>query len=121
MIVYSGTTTLYAKVLAVGPATASVRLHGGNVLWITLAAGVADALAGRVGQTVGFVGTATWNAETRAVVSFEADRLSPYRDRDPGMDRPRTNIEAFAALAEAAGSRWDDVDPDEFVRDLRAD
>lgn len=30
-------------------------------------------------------------------------------------------VEAFAALREASGGRWDNVDPEEFVRELRRD
>lgn len=30
-------------------------------------------------------------------------------------------FDAFKALADAAGGRWDDVDADEYVRQLRSD
>jgi hypothetical protein len=118
---YSGTTTIYGECLSVFPKCVTLRLHDGRTFGVSLATGLADALSDRVGETIGLDGKARWDAETNVLTAFHATEVTPYRDRDPGMDRPRTNLEALAALAEAANGRWDNVDPDEFVRELRRD
>ncbi len=51
------------------------------------------------------------------------DHLKVIRDEN-GLLRLKeypSSIEAFEALAKAAGSRWDNIDPTEYVRELRAD
>ena len=122
-LTYRGQTTVYGELLRIEPhtgvPTAHLRFHTGVERWVTLTPHVASGLAERVGETVGLIGTAVWDAATNEMVRFDADALSPYRDRDPGMDRPRTIEEAFQSLAEASNGCWDDIDPDEFVRQLR--
>ena len=61
---------------------------------------------------------ATQNISGTSVLSVSTS--TEYTDRDT-PDHRRTTIEAFEALAAAAGKRWDGVDPEEFVREQRRD
>ncbi|MDQ3332282.1 MAG: hypothetical protein M3552_16800 [Planctomycetota bacterium] len=124
-ITYSGKTTLYGECISSGGAkqrSAKVRFPDGKIRAVRLKnLDLAKELGHRLYQRVGLIGRATWDAETKKIVVFQADRLSPYRDRDPGAAKPRTISEAFEELARASGGRWENVDPDEFVQEQRRD
>lgn len=124
-LTYRGTTTVYGVCTRAGGDThrsATLRLADGKTKTVRLKTkSLAQELGRRLYQTVGLVGEAIWDADSRRIVAFQAESLSPFRDRDPGADRPRSITRSLERLAEAAGGRWDEVDPDEFVRELRRD
>lgn len=117
---YRGITELYGRVILLSAEGASVNTHSGDR--IEIAPECKDFADLRVGRTYGFQGEAHWCLDSDRVVSFDAKRLGPYRDRDhPDDPRPRTNAEAMDNLAKASGDRWDNIDPDEWLRELRSD
>ena len=82
---------------------------------------LAKRLGERLYQTVGLRGEAIWSSgEKRTLEKFRADELTNYTDRDT-PDRKRSIVESFEALAKAAGNRWDNVDPDEYIAEQRRD
>ena len=69
------------------------------------------ALGARLFEPVALRGTATWDLESGKVTGFRLANVEDYEE---------TNlVDAFSELAEAAGTRWDDVDAAEFVHSAR--
>lgn len=121
---YRGTTTLYGRCIRAGGErrkTATLKLTNGETLTITLkTTKLAKQLGERLYQVVGLKGEAIWQSSDRSLSDFRADTLTDYTDRDTPL-RERSVVEAFDALVIAAGNRWDNVNPDEFVREQRRD
>jgi hypothetical protein len=113
----SGETTMVATVLRAGgrrPPTAQLQLVDGTKTTIALAdEAMARQLGERLYETVALEGQAVWNAMDWSLDFFTATRVSEYQAASVAS--------TFAALAELAGSRWDDVDPATYVRSLRED
>lgn len=111
----TGATTLLARVDRVGgesSPTASVYLERGEKLTVELRDKVmAQSLGDRLFQVVSLDGIATWNYETWSIKRFVVQRIGEFEDTSAK--------EAFRALSEAAGNRWESVDPMEFVAELR--
>lgn len=122
--VFRGMTVLYGECTRVGGVskrTARIKLANGDFITVRLrTASLAKEIGKRLYQTIGLKGEATWNQGDNAMVEFMADALTGYTDRDVSGQR-RTTVEAFKALAAAAGRRWEGVDPEEFVREQRRD
>jgi hypothetical protein len=109
-----GTSTVHGRCLRVGGSTkprAEIRLSNGELLNVDLSEALAKELAPQLYEEVALEGTATWNPDTWEIESFRVTEVLPYRKTDPAL--------AFRELAEAAGGRWDEVDPVEYVRSLR--
>ena len=109
-----GSTTLYGRCIRVGGVEphAQVRpLGAGKLLYIEVTESMARALARCLYEEVALEGEASWDPETWEIETFRATRLMEYKAIDP--------LIAFRELADAAGDRWDNVDAEEFVRDLR--
>lgn len=122
--IYTGRTTIYGE----------CRKPGGikkMSVWLILLDGtrrtvqlkdesLARALGKRMFQVIGLSGVAKWDADTDELIEFTADEVTGFDDHEG--DHQRTSVrEAFSQLAEISGSKWDDVDPDEYVRNLRRD
>lgn len=119
---YRGCTTLYGECLKAGGETkrsALLRLLDGSRITVRLKTKeLAQALGQRLYQTVGLSGEGFWTVSENKLVAFRADSLASYTDRDC-KDNQRTVLQALSALARAAGNRWENVDPDEFVHEQR--
>ncbi len=113
----SGHTTLYGMLIRVGGMTprAMILLADRSVVYVDLdeAQAIEISIKGGLYASVGVEGRATWRLDTWAVVEFKAERITPY-----GRERADL-VQVFQKLAEAADGRWDDVDPIEYVRELR--
>ena len=95
-----------------------LRLADGSVISAKVrSAKLAKALGALLYENVCLEGEATWDALTGKIVAFRADGLADYRP-PRGAAGAR---EALRAVAEASSGWWRDVDPDEFVNDLRAE
>jgi hypothetical protein len=66
-------------------------------------------------KDIGLAGVATWRPDDWALLSFKATAVLEYRpdETTPG--------ETFRRLAQGSGGRWQGINPDEFVNDLRAE
>lgn len=113
----SGRTVLYGKLDRFGGEnrpTAGLILFSGEKVTVGLKdRDFAKQLEGYLFETIGLEGEAKWNTERWELSDFRADRLLEY-----------THVgvkEAFDVLAQAAGNRWDDIDPEEYVRTSRSD
>lgn len=109
-----GTSTIHGRCLRVGGSTrprAEIRLAGGELLNVDLSEALAKELAPQLYEEVALEGTATWDPDTWRIEHFRVSDVLPYHKTDPAL--------AFRELAEAAGGRWDGVDPVEYVRSLR--
>ena len=119
---YRGGTTVYGECRRVGAddeRSASLKVIDGSTLDVRLANGeLAGQLRERLGEIVGLDGEATWDLDGGRMIGFRADALGGYRERDSN-GRRRTHSENIRALADAAGGRWDDIDPEAYVRELR--
>lgn len=113
----SGKTTLLAKIDRVGgenSPTAWVILERGEKLTVELKnKAMALALKEYLFKVVALEGDAVWNFESWEIKRFVVDRIGEFQD---------TPIrEAFHLLSEAAGNRWENVDPEKFVAGLRTE
>lgn len=121
---YRGYTTLYGRCYRSGGEkykTAQLRLLDGSSITIQLKTqDLAEAIGKRHFQTVGLSGEAEWSVDGNKLVSFRAECLTEYSDRESD-GKESTVIQSLEALAQAAGNRWDNVDPEEFVREQRRD
>jgi hypothetical protein len=109
-----GTSTIHGRCLRVGGSTkprAEIRLDSGELLNVDLSETLAKELAPQLYEEVALEGTATWDPDTWKIEHFRVSDVLPYRKTDPAL--------AFRELAEAAGGRWDGVDPLDYVRTLR--
>lgn len=113
----SGPTTLFGEVERAGGSarpTAWLRLISGeNIVAVLKNTALAEELGARLFKVVGLEGEATWDLNDWKIKKFRADRLTEYQNTDI--------VTAFENLATVAGDFWDDVDPNEYVAQLRAD
>lgn len=115
MATAEGTTTLYGRCVRVGGATrprAEIRVANGQLKNIDLSEGLAKALAKRLYEEVCIEGQATWRTDTWSLESFIGKRLTEFRSADP--------VDGFRRLATASRGCWDDVDAEEYVRQMRS-
>ena len=110
-----GNTTVYGRCMRVGGVKprAEIRLQSsGKILYVDITEEIARKLARCLYDEVALEGKAVWEPGDWDIKGFEANRLVGYRPTgDPLL--------AFKELAEAAGDRWDEIDAEEYVRDLR--
>lgn len=121
---YCGLTTLYGrffKVGGLGPQTASLQLDDGKRVSVRLRdKEMAIDLGKRLHQTIGLEGEAVWFTDTDELKSFEAHKISSFSDRNAD-ESVRTFSDALEALRKVSGDRWDKVDPERYLKDLRSD
>ena len=111
--VIRGTTTLYGRCLRVGGAEkpkAEVRVGAGDLIHIDVSEELARELARSLYEEVGLEGEATWSLDWK-LQSFDLVRITNYRSTNP--------LDAFEKLSGEAGSQWEDIDAEEFVRNVR--
>lgn len=109
-------TTTYGVLTAVGGADPTKWGHlqpidGAELVHLKFDEQMAKQLADRLFEEVGLEGIATWDTASWSIVSFQVERLLPYRATDA-----RT---AFDELREAVGDAFDDVDPLEYQHRIR--
>lgn len=114
----AGRTTLYGTLDRIGgerkPTAVLIVPHLGRLTIRIATRAFAQELADSLFEAIGLEGEATWNSESWEIEDFHADRIVPdFQQVTPS--------EAFAHLATAAGDRWDEIDPDEYVRELRSE
>ncbi len=119
-----GRTTVYGRCQRVGgeqKKSATIKLLDGTNKSVRLKSKeLALQLGKRLYQTIGLEGEGIWNATTLELQEFRADTLSPFRDRSESGEQYTVN-DSLKVLSEAAGNRWDNVNADEFVEELRRD
>lgn len=122
--VFRGMTVLYGQCTRVGGVakrTARIKLVNGDFITVRLRTfSLAKQIGERLYQTIGLKGEATWSHGDNKLIEFMADSLTDFTDRNADNNR-RTTMEAFKALAQAAGKRWEGVNPEEFVQEQRRD
>lgn len=112
----TGGTNIFGRCIEVGgnKPKAVIQLHGDQSnLLVKLTKELAKPLGRRLYEDVVIEGNAVWDAETLKLLEFEATEISTYQGGNV--------VTAFKELAEAAGGRWDNVDAQEYVRELRDD
>lgn len=120
-----GITTLYGQNVKTGGSqrpSSEIKLAGRKraVAFRLANKELAEELGHLLYSTVGLEGEATWDPDTGDLVGFIAQKLSPYQHRG-GERKSSTLKHKFAALSELDGERWNDIDVDKFVSDLRGE
>ncbi len=117
IVTAQGDTTIYGRLIRVGGVRprAMITLPDEGYLYIDLTESMAVELASkeRLYKDVGIEGTATWRVDTWEIVEFKAKRITVYQPHETNL------VKTFEALAEAAGDRWEGVDVDRFIAELR--
>jgi hypothetical protein len=112
-----GDTTIYGKLYRVGGVEprAMMQLPDNRYLYISLNQEMAVALASkeRLYKQVGIEGTATWRADTMELIEFKAKRITAYQPHNKDL------VESFTELAKSAQGRWDELDVEAFIAELR--
>ena len=120
---YSGATTLHAYCLRAGGegrrASATLRLPNQATVNARIASeDLVRAVKPYILEHVSLGGTGTWDAVTHQMTAFLVERLEPHQpvaSADPAAEMGRK----LRAIAEASSGWWREIDPDEFVRELR--
>lgn len=112
-----GTTTLSGRLLRVGGAKpkAEIRLNVGDrqIVYIDVNEAQARQLASKLYEDVSIEGRATWNTNDWSIHDFKATRVTDYQAG--GL------VRAFEELAELSGGIWKDVDPVDYLNELRSE
>lgn len=111
----TGQTVIYGKLIRIGgkePA-ARVQLTSGREITVTLPESLCRDLATRIYEVVGIAGIGRWEAATWDLIDLRGTRILDYRSAPL--------VETFAELRELSGGRWDAVDAEEYVREMRAE
>lgn len=124
-ITWQGTTTIFGQCIEVGGdrrQKATIKPPQGKLIEVYLQdQSVAQELAQRLYRDVVLEGTATWliipqsSFDTFEMIDFVAHKVGEYNRGN------LTLTEIMRELSDASGDAWDDIDPDEFVRELRRD
>jgi hypothetical protein len=112
-----GLTTAWGYLLQVGGKKPRIALEfpDGSKIVITADEEVTKEVSARLYENVGIEGIATWSVSDWKMTAFRAIRLLEYRPQKSNL------VDTFKELAEAAKGRWDEVDAEKFVQDLRGD
>jgi hypothetical protein len=112
-----GRTTVYGTCEMVGGAkkqSMRIRLLTGESCSIGVKSKpLAKQIAQRLHTVIGVDGEAWWDTHTLKMQKFVADSLLEYEPASPAQ--------TFAELAKSADGFWDNIDPDEYVKELRSD
>ncbi len=119
---YGGETTIFGRCLKVGGRRPTATLVTAGQLVTAKLANVemAKEVATHLYQIIGLEGEATWYIDDDTLHGFEATALNPYRDRNEDKS-PKNLLSTIEELRKLSHGRWDDVDPEAFVKELRAD
>lgn len=110
----SGETVLYGTVDDAGREKnprLRLILADGSPVDVTGPRNEVKQLGTRLFEEVALRGVATWNLDTGRVTHFRLTGIEEFKET--------SLLEAFDNLASVAGSNWDHVDAQKFVRDLR--
>ena len=117
IVTAQGDTTIYGRLIRVGGVRPRAMLftRDEHYHYIELTESMAVELASkeRLYQDVGIEGTAKWRVNTWEILEFKAKRITAYQPHKTNL------VKTFEALAEAAGNRWEGVDVEQFVAELR--
>lgn len=112
-----GQTTLSGTLLRVGGdnPTAQLRLFDNSKITVNVASqNLAIKLGNFLYKTVSVEGSASWIAGTWKLIDFKIDSIGPYS--------PATDIMgSLAALGDISGGYWNNIDPDDYISEMRAD
>ena len=112
-----GDTTIYGRLTRVGGVLprAMIRMPDDTLMFIQLSKDMAVMLASeeRLYEEVGIEGTATWQFDTMEMLEFKAKRITTYQPHKQKLS------ESFKELAEAANDRWNEIDVERFIEELR--
>ncbi len=112
-----GYTTLSGTLLRVGgdDPTAQLRLFDNSRITADVAdQNLAVHLAKLLYKTVSVEGIASWIAGTWSIFDFKIQKITTYSDASDV-------VETLAALAEIASGVWSNIDPDEYIAEMRAE
>ena len=120
---YSGPTTLHAFCVRAGGegqrASATLRLSNRRTIHARVASEeLVKQIRAYTLENVSVGGNGTWDAVTHRLVAFRIDRLEPVQP-EAGLDRAGEMRRKLKAIADASSGWWREVDPDEFVAELR--
>lgn len=111
----SGVTTAWGLLMRAGGKKPRAALLFPDEQKITISADaiVTKQLGERLYENVGIEGIATWRVRDWKMVAFKAIRVLEYRPQETDI------VRIFRELSEASGGRWEGIDPEEYVRELR--
>ena len=120
---YSGRTTLHALCLRAGGrgrrASATLQLPNQRTIRARVASErLIKEIRPYILERISVIGSGTWDAVTHEMTAFLVEGLEanqPVASPDPAADMRRK----LRAIAEASSGWWREVEPAEFVRDLR--
>lgn len=112
-----GVTTAWGYLVRAGgeKPRAALRFPNGTKVTITADEIVTKELGGRLYEDVGIEGIGTWRIRDWKLVAFKATRVLEYR---PQQTDP---VQTFKDLANASKGRWDEIDAETFVREIRGE
>ncbi len=119
---YLGLTTIFGICIRAGGdhrASAELKLFNERVIKVRLKSrSLAVEVGKRLYKTIGLEGEAEWSLDSNEILKFTATKLTPYNEcRADGTEV--TVLDAIRSLSEVSRPRWDNIDPEQFVRDLR--
>lgn len=118
-LITSGATSLLVHLIRVGgegERTATIKLPDGTKLTADVASEtLAKQLGERLYSTFEAMGQADWMSTSHRLVRFRITGIGSY---DQSAADP---VAAIRELSRLAGDRWDGINPDDYVRELRAD
>jgi hypothetical protein len=113
----AGGTSLLAKVDRVGgesePTARLVLMDGTPFTAHVAGRELATRLGGLLFQILSLEGEAVWDIDRWNLKEFTITGIGEFEDRSA--------VEAFRNLSDVSGDYWDDIDPVEYVRQIRAD
>jgi len=116
--IISGISTLTATIVRVGGTprpTAQLQLPNSDRLTATIATEqLATELAQRLYHRVSVEGEAKWSSADWSIVDFKITGIGPFDDK-------ASLLETINLLRDMSGDIWDDIDPDEYIANLRAE
>jgi hypothetical protein len=116
-VTVQGDTTVYGRLIRVGGVKpkAMLELPDKKYLFIDLSERMAVVLASkeRLYKDVGIEGIATWRVDTWELIRFKAKRVTQYQPHKNDI------VKSFEALSETVGDRWDNIDVEQLIAEMR--
>jgi hypothetical protein len=114
-----GSTSLVIHLIRVGGeerSTATIRVPDGQKLTAEIASSrLAQELGTMLYQDIEVCGEAAWASKTYKLLEFKITGIGPYKESESD---PLHAIEQLSVLSRGI---WDNVDPRQYVADIRAD
>lgn len=111
----SGMTTAWGYLMRAGgkKPRAALLFPDNRKVTINADEALTKELGARLYENVGIEGVATWRVRDWRMLSFRATRVLEYRPQATNL------VQTFRDLADASKGRWDDIDAEDYVRELR--